>query len=97
MIDKFASEQTFRTMQFRRSDGGGPLNDEETLTAATVVVVDAEGAEQAAMVSDVSVYDSTQARYLLKAGVAGDSYQVVIRATTSNGQAFEERLALRVK
>jgi hypothetical protein len=98
LITKAAYEETFRTVQFRRPDGQGPLNESETLVSASVSCAAAKTGEDAtaAMLSDVATYDETQVRYLLKGGTAGTEYLLSVRVATSNGQKFEERLALKV-
>lgn len=98
MITKAVYEETFRTMQFRRPDGGGPLNDDETVTAAEVVCaqVGTEEDTTAEMISDVAPYDNTQVRYLLKGGTKGLYYDITVRCVSSNGQRFEEKLTLKV-
>lgn len=98
MITKYPWEETFRTVQFLRPEGG-PLNAEEVLTAATVSATHlATGADATAdLIADVAVYDSTQVRYRLKGGSADNNYQLIVRAETSNGQKLEERLTVRVQ
>lgn len=98
MITKTPWEEHFRACQFLRPDGGGPLTDGETLTAATVTAtLQPAGTDAtAALISDVAVYQGTQVRYKLKGGTAGKDYQLTVRAETSNGQKFEERLPLKV-
>lgn len=99
MITKRPWEETFRTVQFLRPDGGGPLSTEETLTAATVSATQhTTGADSTAdLIADVAVYDNTQVRYRLKGGTAGTDYLLIVRVDTSNGQKFEERLTVRVQ
>lgn len=98
MITKRPWEEIFRTLQFLRPDGGGPLTDGETLTSATVTATAlSDGSDHSVeMIADVSIYATTQVRYRLKGGSTGNDYQLTVRAETSNGQKFEERLGCKV-
>lgn len=96
-ITKTPYEEIFRYHQFRRADGRGWLNDQETLSTVAVTVKDSAGVDQSStMVSGAAVYQQTYAVYMLKAGTSGTAYTVNIRATTSNGQKFEDSLILAV-
>lgn len=97
MIEKRPSESFFRYHEFRRADGQGWLNNEETLTGTpNVSIISAETATaHPEMVADVAVYNQTSVRYRLMGGTRG-SYFVTITVQTSNGQAFEDRLTLTV-
>lgn len=96
MIPKFVWEEFHRAIQFRRADGRGPLAAEETLTSATAVVIDSAGEEHPAMISNVSVYNSTQVRYRIAAGMPGGRYQIRFQVITNTGQKFEERIPVMV-
>jgi predicted deacylase len=98
-IYKPAYNEEFRTMQFRRADGHGQLNDKETITDCAVVCTEKSTGTDATpeMISEVAVYDETQVKYRLKGGVAGKVYQLRIRITTSNGQKLEEVALLKVQ
>lgn len=95
---KKASEKILFLHQFRRSDGRGWLNEDETVATAAVTVADAATGEDvsASMVSSVAPYNGTQVRYKLAAGTAGRAYRVTITITTSNGQEFEDTVELRI-
>jgi hypothetical protein len=98
-VTKYASESVFRYHEFRRSDGRGWLNAEETLTGTPAVTVTSRplGTDcTAGMVSEVAVYNDTAVRYRLAGGVSGEAYIVAIAVETSNGQVFEDRLELAV-
>lgn len=90
--------EEFRTMEFRRPDGAGQLNAEETVTAAEVLCTERRTGTNATanMISDVAPYNSTQVRYRLKGGVKGSAYILEIRATTSNGQKLTEYRQLNI-
>lgn len=97
MLTKTAYEEFFRYHQFRRSDGLGWLNSDETLQSASVVVIDSSGMDRSAeMVSGVAVYGGSSVIYRLKGGNAGEVYNIGVRAATSNGQRFEDGLILKV-
>jgi len=97
MLIKTAYEEFFRYHQFRRSDGLGWLNSDETLLSASVVVMDSNGADRSAeMVSGAAVYGTDSVIYKLKGGTAGEVYNIGVRAVTSNGQKFEDGLMLKV-
>jgi hypothetical protein len=41
------------------------------------------------MISDDSIVENTKVKYKLKAGTAGKSYTVIVKAVTSSGQKLE--------
>ena len=97
MSDYFVGEREFRTFEFHRGDEGGGLTEGETLTGSpTVKAYSSAGTDVSGqMVSDVSIYASTQVRYLFRADVAG-AFTIVVSAQTSNGQTLIDRVVLSV-
>jgi hypothetical protein len=97
---KTAYEEYWRTHDFARASGDGKITTGETVSTATVTVTDnATGDDvSSTMVSDVSAYGSppTQVKFFLKGGTARHGYTVSVKAVTSNGQKFEDRLSLKV-
>lgn len=95
---KPAWNEEFRTMEFRRPDGAGQLNADETITAAEVICTERRTGTvvTADMISDVAPYNQTQVRYKLKGGVKGKTYLLEIRATTTNGQKLTEYRLLNI-
>jgi hypothetical protein len=97
---KAAWEEIFRSCQFLRDDGQGWLASDAVITTPAVTVepwnCGAGGDAISSMVSSVAVYDTTQVRYQLIGGTAGESYLVRIRATDNMGNKFEARMRLYV-
>lgn len=95
---KKAAERIFYQHQFRRTDGRGWLNADETIATATATVTDiATGADvTAAMISNVAPYGDTSVRYQLAAGTAGHTYRITITITTSNGQTMVDTAEVRI-
>ncbi len=92
MIGKTVWEEFYRTFQF-----GGVLGAGETITVATVTAATIAGVDVTAeMIAAVAPYDDTQVRYFIKGGTTGNDYLLTIRAETSLGQKFEERLPVRI-
>lgn len=72
---KKAAEKIFIIHQFRRADGRGWLNADETIATATATVADAVTGEDttAAMLSSVAPYNDTYVRFRLVGGTRGAS------------------------
>jgi hypothetical protein len=88
-FEKYAYEEVFRYYEFARTDGRDGLASSETLVSQTVTCADESGSDcTAAMISDTS-YSGTKVIYKLKAGTAGKSYTITVKAVTSNGQKLE--------
>jgi len=77
--------------EFRICDFSNILGT-DTIIVPSAVIYDSLGVDvSATMISDVTVYTGDKGvRYKLKAGTAGDSYNLLVRATTAAGQKFEE-------
>lgn len=98
-IEKPAWNEEYRTCEFRRPDGKGPLNDTETVTSvsAALVVDRSTGTDcSAAMIAEATPYNSTQVKYKLKGGTAGETYFRTIRIVTSNGQKLEDKALVKI-
>lgn len=98
-IEKPAYNEEWRVCEFRRPDGRGPLNSDETVqSVVSVTCADrSSGADaSAAMISGAAVYNNTQVRYQLKGGTVGTTYVRAIRIITSNGQKLEDKLFIKV-
>lgn len=91
-IDKPAWNEEFRVMEFRRTDGTGQLNDDETVTAVEIVVTDWRSSADvtADMVDNVGIHGPTSIRYRLRGGTRGAAFLMEVRITTSNGQKLTE-------
>ena len=96
-ITKPAFNEEFRTMQFRRPDGQGQLNSDETVASAAIICTDKAGTNVTGnMISDVAPYANTQVRYKLKGGTANALYHLRFQVVTSNNQKLEEHVVLKV-
>jgi hypothetical protein len=99
MSDKFKKttiESHFRTHQFRRPDGNGWLGETETIAASpapSIIVIQKNTPSPVIsdMISDISIYtDNTSVKFKISNGVAGNTYQLFIKITSSLGQVFED-------
>lgn len=99
VFTKYAYEERTRYFEFKRDDGRDGLATGETLTSPTVTCADADtGADcSSSMISGVSVVDDTKVAYTLKAGTAGSSYILDIRAVTTTGQKLEGKVEVEVE
>lgn len=96
-IYKAPYEEVFRTCQFKRPDGAGWLDEGVEISAADVVVMPASGGDPiTSMIDFVAPYDTTQVRYRLSGGTAGQKYLLRIRIIDSNNQMMEARANLLV-
>jgi hypothetical protein len=87
---KYAYEERWRYYEFQRDDGKDGLATGETIATHAVAIADANGADcTTAMISSTSVVDDTRVAYLLKAGVAGQTYTLTVTAVTSEGQKLK--------
>ena len=95
---KYAYEEVWRYYEFKRTDGKDGLAGGETLSTAAVTCLDEALADQSAtMISDVTITASTMVVYKLKAGTAGQAYQVIVKVVTSTGQKLEGVVDISVK
>lgn len=101
MFTKTAYEEIFRYREFRRPDGRGWLDENETISAAAVKCYELPALTDSSttMISDVAAYGNpaTKVKYKIKAGTAGKRYRVNFRITTSSGQKFEDNLECEIK
>jgi hypothetical protein len=96
-FEKYPYEEVFRYYEFARTDGRDGLASDETLSSCTVACVDADGTDcSTAMISNAAVVENTQVKYKLKAGSAGTSYTVIVKAVTSTGQKLEGTASIDV-
>ncbi|MBC7964228.1 MAG: hypothetical protein H7Y05_14950 [Steroidobacteraceae bacterium] len=98
-IEKPAYNEEWRSCEFRRPDGKGPLNELETVQSVVSVTCaerDSGTDRTATMIASAAVYNNTQVRYQLLAGVAGMVYVRTIRIVSSNGQKLEDKMAIKV-
>jgi len=95
---KTAYEEFFRYHDFKRTDGQGWLGDGETVATVIVTAFDSEGTEvTTSMISSTGPYNSTMAKFWVKAGTAGKTYTIKIKITSSAGQKFQENITLVVE
>ncbi|QXE85954.1 hypothetical protein KP003_16565 [Geomonas nitrogeniifigens] len=97
-IEKPAFNKEFRVYEFRRPDGRGQLNADETITAATVKTSDYKTGEDVteSMISQTGPYAQTKVKYRLAGGERGKTYLLEIQATTSNQQDLAGYLLVKV-
>jgi len=98
-IDKPAYNEEYRTCEFRRPDGTGPLNSTETIASVvsvTCVERDAGTDRTATMIANAAIYNNTQVKYQIKGGTAGVTYTRIIRIISSNNQKIEDRMNVKV-
>lgn len=99
VIDKPAWNEEYRTCEFRRPDGRGPLNADETVqTVVSVLCIErATGTDRSStMIANASPYSGSQVKYQLKGGTAGETYFRIIRIVSSNGQKLEDKALVNV-
>lgn len=101
MINQFekpAFNKEFRVYEFRRPDGNGQLNEDETVTAASVVATNYKTGEvvTGSMISEVQPYAQTKVKYRLAGGERGKTYLLEIQAVTSNQQELAGYLLVKV-
>ncbi len=75
---------------FRAFDWQNWLSDGETITVADVTSDD-----DAIIISDVSI-DGSKVKYQVKGGVAGRSYMISCKVTTSDGETIERSIYLSI-
>lgn len=87
---KYTWEEVFRYYDFEREDGFDGLGDGETLSSVAVTCQDADGADCSGdMISDAAIVSGTfKVKYKLKGGTAGETYTVIARVETSEGQTI---------
>ena len=100
-FNKTEYEEFYRTHEFLRTDGKGWLATGETITTASVIIIEKDSGidKSSAMVSNVAPYGSpqTQVKYFIQAGSKSvKNYFVEIRVVTSTSQKFEDVLLLEV-
>lgn len=98
-IEKPAWDEVYRTCEFRRPDGKGPLNETETVASVTSVTIAdrTTGTDcSAAMIAEAAPYNSTQVKYKLKGGTVGETYFRTIRIVTSNGQKLSDKALVKI-
>jgi hypothetical protein len=89
-FEKYAYEEVYRYYEFERTDGKDGLAESETISTQAVTCEDENGVDcTSTMISNASIVDGTMVKYLLKAGTAGQSYTVIVKVVTSNGQKLE--------
>jgi hypothetical protein len=95
---KRVSEKPFFLHRFRRADGRGWLNEDETIATASATVADAATGENltSAMISNVAPYNDIYVRYKLSGGTKGLTVRITFLITTSNGQEFEDDIEVRI-
>lgn len=98
IFKKTAYEKFMRYHEFRRPDGTGWLNANETINGAPTVLCYAEDGEDktATMVGSVGGAGLTRVSYEVLGGIAGKKYMYIIRVSTSNSQLFEDRVLMEV-
>ena len=96
---KYTYEERYRYYKFKRPDGEDGLAAGEILVSHTVEALEKSAGTDvtATMISNASIVDDTQVTYKLKAGEAGKTYQIIIKAVTSAGQKLKGVVEIYVK
>lgn len=97
-FQKYAYEELWRYYAFARADGKDGLITGEELSTVAVTCLDSTGTDKSStMISDAAVHTTkTTAIYKLKGGTAGETYTVVVKVTTTNGQKIEGTATVEV-
>lgn len=98
IIEKPAWNDEWRTCEFRRPDGTGPLNEVETVqsVSAALCVDRTTGETVAGMIEQAAPYNSTQVRYRLLGGTPGQQVFRILRIVSSNGQKIEDKKLVKI-
>ena len=97
-ITKPAYNDEWRILEFKRPDGIGQLEADETIVSASILCTDGNGIDTtSAMIADITPVNSTQVRYELKGGEEGKTYALRVRCVTAIGKKLEEQFVLKIK
>lgn len=97
-FQKYAYEELWRYYAFARADGKDGLITGEELSTVAVTCLDSTGTDKSStMISDAAIHTTkTTAVYKLKGGTAGETYTVVVKVVTTNGQKIEGTATVEV-
>jgi len=100
MFTKYPYEVRYRYFQFKRPDNLDGLAVGETLAtvdSVTCLEVSSPYLDVTSdMIANFAIYLNTQVVYMLQGGLAGRTYMITIKATTSLGQKLEGVVYIKV-